>query len=66
MVLGDIDIGNNVKLGANVVVLKDIPSNCIAVGVPVRNIQNVIKIINEYFSEYVGFVCSVKIITKQY
>lgn len=34
VVLGDIVIGNNVTIGANAVVLKDIPDNCIAVGVP--------------------------------
>lgn len=33
-VLGNIKIGNNVIIGANAVVLKDIPDNCVAVGVP--------------------------------
>lgn len=33
-VLGKIKIGNNVTIGANAVVLKDIPDNCTAVGVP--------------------------------
>jgi len=33
-VLGDIVIGNNVKIGANAVVVKDIPDNCTVVGVP--------------------------------
>lgn len=33
-VLGNIRIGNNVTIGANAVVLEDIPDNCIAVGVP--------------------------------
>ena len=32
--LGNIRIGNNVLVGANAVVLKDIPDNCVAVGVP--------------------------------
>lgn len=29
-------IGDNVKIGANAVVVSDIPSNCTAVGVPAR------------------------------
>ena len=33
-VLGHIRIGNNVCIGANAVVLQDVPDNCIAVGVP--------------------------------
>lgn len=33
-VLGNIYIGNNVTIGANAVVLTDVPDNCIAVGVP--------------------------------
>ena len=32
-VLGNITIGNNVKIGANAVVLKDIPDDCTVVGV---------------------------------
>lgn len=36
--LGPIVIGDNVKVGANAVVLKDIPSNCTAVGIPARTI----------------------------
>lgn len=35
-VLGPIRIGNNVKIAANAVVLRDIPDNCTAVGVPAR------------------------------
>ncbi len=38
-VLGAITIGDNVKIGANAVVLRDIPSNCIAVGVPAKVIK---------------------------
>jgi serine O-acetyltransferase len=34
--LGNISIGNNVLIGANAVVLENVPSNCIAVGVPAR------------------------------
>ncbi len=32
-VLGNITVGNNVKIGANSVVLKDVPDNCTVVGV---------------------------------
>jgi serine O-acetyltransferase len=35
-VLGPITIGDNVVIGANAVVLCDVPSNCVAVGVPAR------------------------------
>ena len=35
-VLGPIRIGDDVAIGANAVVLKDVPSNSIAVGVPAR------------------------------
>ena len=34
--LGDIMIGNNVSIGANAVVLRSIPDDCIAVGVPAK------------------------------
>lgn len=37
--LGEIKIGNNVTIGANAVVLKDVPDDCIAVGVPARIIK---------------------------
>jgi serine O-acetyltransferase len=33
-ILGPITIGDNVLIGANAVVIADVPSNCIAVGVP--------------------------------
>jgi serine O-acetyltransferase len=33
-VLGRIRIGNNVLIGANAVVTRDVPDDCIAVGVP--------------------------------
>jgi serine O-acetyltransferase len=38
-VLGPIKIGNNVSIGANAVVIRDVPDNCVAVGVPARIIQ---------------------------
>lgn len=34
--IGPITIGNNVAIGANAVVNRDVPDNCIAVGVPAR------------------------------
>lgn len=39
VVLGGISIGNNCIIGANAVVTKSIPDNCIAIGVPARIIQ---------------------------
>ena len=38
-ILGPITIGNSVVIGANAVVVKSIPSNCVAVGVPARLIK---------------------------
>lgn len=38
-ILGPIKIGNNVKIGANAVVLKDIPDHSTAVGVPAQIIM---------------------------
>ena len=35
-VIGAIKIGNNVTIGANAVVITDVPDNCLAVGVPAR------------------------------
>lgn len=42
-IIGPIKIGNNVVIGANAVVLKDIPSNCLVVGIPAKIIKNNIK-----------------------
>ena len=39
-ILGNIHIGTNAKVGANAVVLKDVPANATAVGVPARIILN--------------------------
>lgn len=39
-ILGDIHIGTNAKIGANSVVLKDVPKNATAVGIPARIIYN--------------------------
>jgi len=38
-VLGGVTIGNNVKVGANAVVAKDVPDNCIVAGVPAKIIK---------------------------
>jgi serine O-acetyltransferase len=35
-VLGPINIGNNVRIGANSVITKDVPDDCTVVGVPGR------------------------------
>ncbi|WP_461589410.1 serine O-acetyltransferase [Winogradskyella sp.] len=42
-VLGDIVIGNNVIIGPNAVVIDNVPSNCIVVGVPARIVKREIK-----------------------
>ncbi|PAF45873.1 serine O-acetyltransferase [Helicobacter sp. 11S02629-2] len=38
-VLGNITIGKNVKIGSNSVVVKDVPDDCVAVGIPARIIN---------------------------
>ncbi len=38
-VLGDIRIGNNVSIGANAVVIKNVPSRCVVGGVPAKIIR---------------------------
>ena len=38
-ILGSIEIGDNAKIGANAVVLRDVPANATAVGVPARVIE---------------------------
>ena len=43
-ILGKVNIGNNVKIGAHSLVLSDIPDNAVAVGSPAK----VIKINNQY------------------
>ena len=39
-VLGPINIGNNSKIGANAVVLKDVPPNSTVVGVPGKIVKS--------------------------
>lgn len=38
-ILGPVRIGNNVIVGANAVVVKDVPDNCVVAGVPARIIM---------------------------
>ena len=42
-ILGPIKIGDDVVIGANAVVTKDIPSNSVAVGIPAKVIKSDIK-----------------------
>ncbi|HIR89371.1 MAG TPA: hypothetical protein IAC96_10500 [Candidatus Fimimorpha faecalis] len=39
VILGNITIGKNSKIGAGAVVLTDVPPNCTAVGVPAKIIK---------------------------
>ncbi|AYD41234.1 serine O-acetyltransferase [Clostridium fermenticellae] len=52
-VLGPINIGNNVKIGANAVVVNDVPNNTTAVGIPAKIIYKKPKSIIE-ISDYMG------------
>ena len=45
-VIGPIKIGKNCIIGANAVVVKDIPDNCLAVGIPAKIIKKNIDIKN--------------------
>jgi len=40
-IIGKITIGDNVIIGANAVVNKDVPSNCICAGVPCKVIKTI-------------------------
>lgn len=42
-ILGKIRIGNGAKIGANAVVIKDVPANATVVGVPGRIIEKELK-----------------------
>jgi serine O-acetyltransferase len=42
-VLGGIKIGNDVIIGANAVVIKDVPDNCIVAGIPAKVISKKIE-----------------------
>lgn len=49
IVLPGVTIGDNVVIGAGSILTKDIPSNCVAVGVPARPI----KTIDEYYQDVI-------------
>lgn len=38
-ILGPVRVGNNVLIGANAVVVKDVPDNCVVAGVPAKIIK---------------------------
>ncbi|MFE4810520.1 serine O-acetyltransferase [Peribacillus simplex] len=42
-ILGRINIGDNAKIGANAVVLQDVPTNAVAVGIPAQIILKKVK-----------------------
>lgn len=41
-ILGGVTIGNNVRIGANAVVLDDLPENSVAVGIPAKVIKTIV------------------------
>ena len=43
-ILGPVHIGNNVIIGANAVVVKDVPDNCIVAGIPAKIIKENISL----------------------
>ena len=47
--MGPVRIGNNVIIGANAVVVKDVPNNCIVAGVPAKIIKE-----NISMDDYIG------------
>lgn len=42
-IIGGVHIGDNVLIGANSVVINDIPSNCVVAGIPARIIRSLSK-----------------------
>jgi serine O-acetyltransferase len=51
-ILGDINIGDNVIIGANSVVIKDVPSNTVVGGIPAKELKKIEAgyVKNAYFS----------------
>ncbi|MDR5589339.1 hypothetical protein [Christiangramia sp. SM2212] len=43
-ILGPVTIGNDVIIGANSVVVKDVPSNCVVAGIPAKVIKENIQL----------------------
>lgn len=39
-IIGPVRIGDNVEIGANTVVVKDVPSNCVVAGIPARILKS--------------------------
>ncbi len=48
-ILGPVRIGNNVYIGANAVVTKDVPDNCVVAGIPAKILAKNINI-----EDYIG------------
>ena len=48
-IIGQVNIGNNVIVGAGAVVVKDIPSNCVVAGVPAKIISEKGKTNTDYY-----------------
>ena len=51
-IFGKIKVGNNVSIGANAVVNKDVPDNCVLVGVPARIVKLNGRPINVSLTDY--------------
>lgn len=51
-ILGPVTVNNNSKIGANAVVVKDVPSFAVMVGIPARNIKKVDATKDEVFRPY--------------
>ncbi len=49
-ILGKVHIGNDVSIGANAVVLDDVPSNCIAVGIPAKVLERTARALKQVSS----------------
>jgi len=45
-IIGNVKIGNNVIVGANAVVTKDVPDNCMVAGVPAKVIRENIQVLD--------------------
>ena len=39
-IIGPVRIGDNVEIGTNCVVVKDVPSNCVVAGIPARILKS--------------------------
>ena len=61
-VVGKIKIGNNVVIGANAVVVEDIPDNAVVVGVPgkVVSLNALISLMSFFLNLELKFVCSIE------